>query len=520
MDQTRADFVIVGGGSAGAILATRLTEDPNCRVVLLEAGPDYPVVEELPEELRLARHAAGPEIAQGIHNWKFVARTTDTALPMRVARGKVTGGSSAINYGAYIRGVPEDYDAWASLGNDEWSFAKTLPYFRKVEKDLDFQGEFHGADGVIPVRRDKREEWLPVQMAFLNACRAAGFPESPDQNHPESTGVGPSPKNIVDGVRYSTAIAYLSGARERPNLDLRPDSMVHRILFDGRKATGVLVESGGEMSQVMADQVILSAGAVGSPHLLMLTGVGPAKQLTALGIPVIQDLPGVGRNLRDHPRVVVTWLGAEGFTVDPRASTLRISLRTTAPGSELRNDTILTMSPFTRQETGPGGNPTTVTGINMLAVLALAVGSGELKLASTDPKVQPVLDFNYLTDPFDRRRLRDAVRLCLRLAEQDDLKQLVARRMNPPDADLASDDALDAWMLREALTFSHISATCKMGPASDPLAAVDQYGVVRGLEGLRVVDASIMPDCVRANINATVMMMAERLADVIRQGSA
>ena len=398
-----------------------------------------------------------------------------------------------------------------------------LPYFRKIETDVDFHDDYHGTDGPIFVHHSNPENWHPSQVAFYNACRATGFPDCPDHSNPESSGVGPSINNNHKGVRFSTSLGYLSQSRHRLNLTIRPNCMAQRVLFEGKRATGVVVESGGETFTVQGEQIILASGAVGSPQLLMLSGVGPAGLLHGLGIPLVQDLPGVGQNLRDHPIMCMSWGVKEGSLAN-QAAWGGATLHLTAPNSHLRNDLMIIMSAFVTERVNPmvpgrGGDSQVPLRIEMLVALALPLSSGELRVTSTDPNVQPFLDYNYLADAFDRQRLRSGVRQALELARHGELAEFIGARIEPTDADLASDDALDGWMMREVTTFSHICGTCKMGPASDPMAVVDQYGMVRGLEGLRVADASIMPDLVRAAINPTVLMIGERMVDLMEAGA-
>ena len=500
--------IVVGAGSAGAALATRLSEDPERSILLLEAGPDYPDLETMPVDLKFGWGTGADFVVEDEHNWKYTAKSTAKGPTMDVPRGKVTGGTSAINGQVFLRAIPEDFEYWVSMGNDEWSYEQVLPYYRKLETDTDFSDDFHGTEGPIIVRRHPLDELQPDQAAFYNACVAAGYAENPDHNHPDATGVGPYPLNNPEGIRWSTAIGFLSMARHRINLTIRPNCTTRRVLFDDTRATGVEVESGGESFVVNGDEIILSAGPIGSPHLLMLSGIGPADQLAEHGISLVKDVPGVGQNLRDHPTVHVSWRARPDVPAPPQeVGPQKVALRYTAPGSDIKNDMIKVMR-FRK-----------IDHLLVMSVgLYLALGKGELKLQSPDPDVQPSLDYNYLQEPEDRRRLREGVRLCLELVDMKEFEKVVGERVNPDDAALASDNALDEWLMRSVSTMHHISCTAKMGPDSDPMAVVDQHGRVKGVQSLRVVDGSIMPDCTRANTNVPIMMMAERIADFIKAG--
>jgi choline dehydrogenase len=498
----RYDVIVVGAGSGGSIVASRLSEDPRLSVLLLEAGPDYPTLEELPDELKYG-HATGARVSVSErHMWPYVAKATPTAPPMPVPRGRVTGGSSAVNGQIFLRGLPEDYDKWFAEGNDGWGFADVLPVLRSIENDRNFTGELHGNDGPIGVHRYQEADWLSPQRAFREACLSSGFADCPDANEPDSTGVGPYPLNNPDGIRISTALGYLSTARSRPNLTLRPDAVVRRVVFDGPRAIGVEIDSPGGPELVEAAEIVLSGGAIGSPHLLLLSGVGPADQLEPLGIDVVHHLPGVGQNLQDHPMVELSWRMKPAHLLDTSCPRVQIVLRYTAGGSALRNDMWITPLCYKDE-------------FKMYTGIHFAVGRGELRIESKDHTVAPSLDYRYLEEPFDQQRIREAARLGLSLAEDAAFSDIIEARVAPTDDDLSSDDALDAWIQRGATSSQHIACTAKMGPASDPMAVVDQFGRVHGLTHLRVADASIMPNMIRANTNVSTMMIGERIAAFI-----
>ena len=469
-------------------------------------------MDQLPDELRYDI-LQGASAEGAAHNWSLVGQSTpEQPRQIHVARGKVTGGSSAINYLIMLRGTPEDMDGWAAAGNDEWSYQRTLPYFRRLESDVDIRDDFHGSDGPIPVWRHPRESWLPLHSAFYQACRDAGFPDDPDMNHPDATGVGAMPLNNPDGVRMSTAIAYLESCRHRLNLTIRPNALARRILFEGRRATGVEVDSGGETFVVEGEEIILSAGAIHSPHLLLLSGVGPADELLPHNID-LHSQPA--RRGPEHE--------------EPSVGQYRLSLPPGPPadaGHAAEPGWPAIQRRRVRAQRHPGAADHVLPGQPAAAGHPVRLPAGiPVQRGSIEP------------DP--RRRLRPAPsrlpiphrpegplagfgRPCVVPSPFSTTLQLcdglLAERLAPTDEDLASDAALDCWLQQNAGIAGHTSVTCKMGPASDPLAVVDQRCRVHGMEGLRVVDAAAMPDIVRANTNATIIMLAERVADFILEG--
>ena len=521
------DVVIVGGGAAGSVLASRLAENANTSVLLLEAGPDYPDPANLPDEIKFG-HTRFAESPDSEHNWALRGTITEEQGEIHVAQGKVIGGGSSINGQAFQRGLPEDFDSWSSLGNDEWSYANVLPYFRKAEHDLDIRDDFHGTDGPLPIRRRQSGPWPDIQKAFHAACLQEGFGTTEDTNGPNPSGIGVSPTNNLDGVRMSVALTHLNPMRHRLNLTVRGGVFVRKVLIKDLKAVGVEVESGGEVFNVEADRVVLSAGAIKSPHLLMLSGIGPEDQLKQFGIPIVHELTGVGQSLWNHLSTQITFKVKDGITLTSHVDAVHFGLHYTSQGSSEINDMVLRCSSVVEQrpERVPGLRTKYLTGdvppdrvARISCTLGLPDGSGYVRLASADPAVQPTFNYRYLQHPNDTRRVREGLRFANSLLESDAYKDVADHRILPTDEILRDDDALDVWMRQTVGTSRHVSGTCKMGPDSDPMAVVDQYCRVKGVQGLWVVDASVMPRVPRSGgAHATVVMIGERAVDWIASG--
>jgi choline dehydrogenase len=521
------DVVIVGGGAAGSILASRLAEDPNRSVLLLEAGPDYPDPDLLPDEIKYG-HTSYAESPESEHNWALRGTITEEQGEIHVAQGKVIGGGSSINGQAMQRGLPEDFDSWAAMGNDQWTYEKVLPYFRKYERDLDIRDDFHGTDGPIRVRRRRTGPVADIQQAFHAACLNSGYGIVEDTNGPNPAGIGIWPSNNLNGWRMSPAITHLNPMRHCLNLTVRGRVFVRKVLFNDRRAVGVEAESGGEIFNIEAERVVLSAGAIKSPHLLMLSGIGPKDQLQQFGIPLVHELPGVGENLFNHLSAQITFKVKDGITLVTGLDSARYSLHYTSPGSNEVNDMLLRTTPIVdeRPERVPGLRTQFLNGevppdrvARISCTLGLPDGAGYVRLASADPTVQPTFNYRYLQHPNDKRRVREGIRMAIGFLEFSAYKDICDHRIQPTDDILADDDALDLYIRKTVGTARHVSGTCKMGPDSDPMAVVDQYCNVKGVEGLSVVDASIMPRVPRSGgCHATVLMIGERAVEWIASG--
>jgi choline dehydrogenase len=507
------DDIVVGGGSAGAVLAARLSEDPARRVLLLEAGPDYATLESTPDDLRDAWR-----MSLRTHDWGLTAEAVP-GRPIPYPRGRVTGGSSAVNATIALRGVPADYDEWAALGNDEWSWAKVLPHFRRLEDDPEGVDSLHGRGGPVAIRRWRPDELIPVQRDFFQVCRRLGFPEVADHNHPEATGVGPFPQNRRGRLRLSTALAYVLPARHRPNLTIRPHCLVNRVLFADDRAVGMEVGAEGASEQVRGRRITLAAGAIGSPAILLRSGIGPKAALAGLGIEPVVDLPGVGAGLADHPVTRLLLVPRPG-SCDPQTPLAQVVVRYTAAGSGEFND--MQQVIFSHVDVGGIGGQQAVAAVGTPLAIGLPVAlerphaRGRLLLASADPRIPPVIQLNFAAEPEDLRRLVAGVRLAWQIAHEPEIARHTRRVAMLSEETVGSDDALAAYVRATVSTQFHPCGTVRMGPPGDAMAVLDQHCRLSTVPNLRVVDASVMPTIPRANINLTCIMIGEHVADWMR----
>ncbi len=523
------DYIIIGAGSAGCVLANRLSEDPGTRVLVLEyGGSDRSIFIQMPTALSIPMNGTK-------YNWKYMTLPEPglNGRQVHCPRGKVLGGSSSINGLVYMRGHASDFDEWESLGARNWGYANCLPYFQRAERWKGGADEYRGTKGPLSTNAGN-EMKNPLYRAFVEAGHEAGYITTEDPNGFMQEGFGPMHMTVKDGVRWSTANAYLKPAMSRPNLTVITHAMTRRVLLEGKRAVGVEYEHQGQRHVAKARrEVLISAGPIAAPHLLQRSGIGPGVVLQKAGVPVLHDLPGVGENLQDHSEVYIQYACKEPITLNGRMGLFsrfligaewvlfKRGLSVTnhfESGGFIRSDASLA-SPDIQFHFLPaamrydGKKPLDGHGFMVLTGPNKPKSRGHVRLRSADPFEQPDILFNYLDREEDREGFRRCLRLTREIIAQPAFDRFRGEEM-APGKDVRKDDEIDAWVRETMESTYHPCGSCRMG--EDAMAVVDSELKVRGIDGLRVIDSSVFPSEPNANLNAPTIMLAERAADMVR----
>lgn len=529
MAKKEFDYIIVGAGTAGSVLANRLSADPDNRVLVLEAGPrDRSIFINMPAAF--SEPLKNDKLNWGYHSEPEPAMNNRS---MYCPRGRVIGGSSSINGMVYIRGHAYDYDSWAEKGLKDWSYSHCLPYFKRAQRHEQGANDYRGGRGPIHVSSGRATH--PLHAAWIEAGQQAGYNYTHDVNGAQQEGIGPFDRTVWNGERCSAAKAYLHPALKRDNLEIMSGYKAHRVLFENDKATGIEFSKKGRIERIYANrEVILCGGAINSPQLLQLSGVGPADHLKKFDIPVVADRPGIGENLQDHLEVYVQYESKKPISLYPSLQPygrLKVGLEwifsRTGPGSTNHFET----GGFIRSKAGikhpnlqfhflplainyDGSSPAGGHGFQAHVGPMRPTSRGHVRIKSNDPNEHPEILFNYMATENDREEMRDAIRLTREIIDQEAFEPYRGEELSP-GRDAQTDAEIDAFIRERGESAYHPTCTCKMGPGSDSEAVVDAEGRVYGVQNLRVADASIMPDLISGNTDTPTVMIAEKISDRI-----